>query len=279
LLDFEHLEEYNTIRDLMEQSIAKKLAANGQLLWGDKSPNLQHFAKELMLLIPEARFIHIVRDGRANAYSMSSRSYKNLKLSAQEWVDGNVYGVINQEMLGAEQYKFLKYEDLLSEPESELKALCEFLAIEYTEAMLDLSDDNLPEEKKYVKSFFDVSKIDKWKEQLSPSEVEKIEKIQGPLLKQLGYDLAAPDIVQYKQLPLWRRLFYNQVDNVKQLFRGKQMGMKEKEKVVLKFSLKNRVYSFLTVLVRDFVHFRIFKSLFSRYFYKEKFLKRKDPEK
>ncbi len=275
IIDYEHLEEYATIRDLIEQSIAKKLATNGQLVWGDKSPNLQHFAKDLMLLIPEAKFLHIVRDGRANAYSMSSRSYKNLRLSAQEWVDGNVYGMLNQEILGTERYKILKYEDLLQEPEKELRGVCNFLEIEFVAEMMDLSDDTLPEEKKYVKSFFDRSKIDKWKKQLSTAEIEKIEGIQGPLLKQLDYPLAAKKTLKYQQLPLWQRIGYNQVDNLKQLFRGKQIGMKDKEKVVLKFSLKNRVYSFLTVWIRDFVHMRIFKSWFSRYFYKEKFFKKK----
>lgn len=274
LLDYKNADQYNTVRDLVDGSIAKKLAQKGKLVWGDKSPNLQHFLGELMALIPNAKFLHIIRDGRATAYSMHKRSYKNLKLCAQEWVDGNIFGWVNEDVLGPDQYKVLKYEDLLNNPSKELESVCSFLEIPYSEKMLDLSNDHLNEKQQYVKSKIDRSKIDKWKNQLQHNQIQQIEMIQGPLLKQMGYKLFDQKNKKFKQLSLRRRMFYNQIDNVKQLFRSKQIGMRNQEKVVIRLSLKNRVYSFLTVLIRDFFTLKIFKSLFSRYFYTEKYMKK-----
>lgn len=274
LIDFEHVEKYDNIRALIQQSIYKKTIKKGKQIWGDKSPNLQHYLSDLMLLIPEAKIIHIIRDGRANAYSMSTRSYKNLELSAQQWVEGNIFGLVNQNILGKENYKLLKYEDLLQNPEKELKAVCEFLEIPFSSEMLDLSDDNLSADKRYVKNFFDTSKINKWTKQLSKKELQKVERIQGPLLQKLGYSLENKTI-NFKILSLRRKILLNQMDNLAQLFRRKRIGMKGQEFVELDLSFKNRLYSFLTVLTRDFMSLPIFKALFSRYFFKEKYYKKR----
>ena len=270
-LDYRNIEKYDTIRDLVESSIEKKLSETEKIIWGDKSPNLQHFANDIMLFLPKAKFIHIVRDGRANAYSMSTRSYKNLSLSAQEWVDGNIYGMVNQEILGKEHYKIIRYEDLLSNPEKVAKEVCIFLDIPFASEMIKLSDEVRDKENSYVKNFFDESKIDKWKQQLSSQKLKKVETIQGPLLKELGYELQTPSVgLNYKQLSLRQRIWYNQKDNIKQLFHRRRIGMKDKEMVKLIIPFKQRAYTFLMVLIRDLMNFTIFKSLFSHFFYKEK---------
>lgn len=275
LLDFQNIHQYEDIRALIKQSIYKKIDQNGKKIWGDKSPNLQHYINDLMLLIPEAKILHIVRDGRANAYSMSSRSYKNLELSAQEWVDGNIFGLVNQNILGNKNYKILLYENLLIDPERELKSVCDFLEIPYSATMLDLSDNKIAEEKRYVKSFFDTSKIDNWKQQISQKDLKKVESIQGTLLEKLDYKLTMhPN--NFKTLSLRRRIFLNQKDNLKLLFKRKRTGMKEQQFVEMNLSFKNRLYTFLTVLTRDFMSLPIFKSLFSRYFYKKKYFQKKE---
>ncbi len=275
LIDVENINQYDNIRDLISTSINKKIERNNKQLWGDKSPNLQHFFNDLQLLIPAAKIIHIVRDGRANAYSMSTRSHKNLELAAQEWLDGNIYGLVNQEMIGKQQYMIIKYEKLLGQTAETLASICDFLEIPFSKKILDLSPTNdLSEEKQYVKTSIDKSKINTWKKELSTKEILKIEQIQGGLLEQLGYHLIN-DIEEkdFKPLSLRRRIWYNQKDNVKQIFRAKQIGMKQKENIIIHRSFRSRIYQFLTVFIRDLVALPIFKSLFSNYFYKEKYYK------
>ncbi|MEM1119743.1 MAG: sulfotransferase [Bacteroidota bacterium] len=276
LLDYKNAKAYGNIQALIQQSIYKKISAKGKQIWGDKSPNLQHFTSDLMRLIPEAKFIHIVRDGRANAFSMSKRSYKNLQLSAQQWVEGNVYGLVNQATLGKEKYQIVKYEDLLLRPEEVLRSICTFLDIPFSAAMFDLSSHKeIASDKRYVKTFFDTSKIDKWKQQLSEKELLKVERIQGALLQKLGYPLEN-EALDFKVLSLGRKLFLNQIDNFTQLFRSKKIGMREQELVELNISVKHRLYQFFTALTRDFMSLPIFKALFSRYFYKKKFFTKRE---
>ena len=270
LIDYKNIVDYSDIRNLIQQSIHKKIKKENKKIWGDKSPNLQHYTNDLMLLIPDAKILHIVRDGRANAYSTSTRSYRNLKLSAQDWVDGNIAGLVNQQILGVENYKLLRYEDLLRDPKSTLESVCDFLEIPFSSAMLDLEDKQIEEDKRYVKSYFDTSKIDAWKKQLNKNEIKTIESIQGDLLKKMDYELSS-DVTSSKNLSLRRRIFLNQKDNVKSLFRSRQKGMKEQEMVELNLSFKNRLYSFLLVLIRDVMSRSIFRSLFSRFFYREKY--------
>ncbi len=275
LIDTDNLSDYQTIQELIQQSIYKKITTEQTVLWGDKSPNAQHYIKDLKLLIPEAKFLHIVRDGRANAYSMSKRSYQNLRLSAQHWVDGNIFGLVNQDVLGKDSYKLLRYEDLLTNPEKELQTVCTFLEIPFNKEMLNLSDNALQEEKQYVKTYFDTSKINAWQEQLSKKSIEEVETIQGPLLEKLGYQLTTTPAT-FKILSLRKKIYLNQIDNIKHLFRRKKLGMRGQEIIELELSFKNRLYTYLTVLARDVLPLPIIKSLFSRYFYKEKYFNKKE---
>jgi len=201
VIDYQNVENYESVRDLIRGSIEKKVAKAAKTVWGDKSPNLQHYLDDLLLLIPDVKILHIVRDGRAKQLSGSQ----------------------------------------LEQPES------------------------------YVKNFFDASKIDDWKKQLSLKQIHQIEEIQGPLLKEMKYELAtATNDLNFRPVSLFRQIRYNQQDNIKQLFRRKRIGMKDFQMVELNIPFKVRVKTFFRVLVRDIFSLAIFKKYFSRIFYKEK---------
>ncbi len=271
LIDYKKIENYKNLRQLISESIDQKTTRAGKQIWGDKSPNLQHYLDDLILLIPNAKILHVVRDGRANAHSMSRRSYQNLALSAQRWVDGNIAGMVNQNLLGEKQYKMIHYEKILQDPESEAKAICEFLDIPFASEMLTLSDEKLARPKSYVKDFFDQSKIKNWQQQLTAKQINKIENIQGPLLKKMAYELQTPpQKLNFQLLSLRQKICYRQIDNFKQLFKGKKIGMKNKELIEIKIPLRLRVFTFFKVLTRDLFSLAIFKALFSRLFYKQK---------
>ena len=272
LIDLDAIAEHRNIRSLIQHSIDKKLKQHNKQLWGDKSPNLQHYLNDLTLLMPDTKIIHIIRDGRANAYSMSRRSYQHLSLSAQYWVDGNIEGFVNQQILGEDRYKIIYYEQLLQNPEAEMKLVCQFLNLPYSSEMLALADELTSSDKSYVKNFFDTQKINTWKQALTNNQIKQVEAIQRPLLEKLNYALVNP--VKYQPLSLTRRILYNQMDNFKQLFRSKRIGMKNREKVLLRISLKNRLKIFIKTIVSDFFSRPIFKTLFSQLFYTQKYFRK-----
>jgi len=272
LLDLENFANYTTIQELLAGSIQKKLVSNGKQLWVDKAPNLQHYVNDVALLMPRAKFLHIVRDGRANADSMSRRSYRHLKLSAQHWLDGNVQGVVNQQIMGSDHYLIIRYEDLLAQPEATLRTVCDFVGVDFKVAMLTPDSKDVPEEQQYVKSFLDTSKIDSWRKKRSAKEIEQMETIQGGLLHTFGYTLNHPALAKSaKPLRLRSRIYYNQADSFRALFRRKRMGMIDKENVELDLSFRSRLIAFGTQFVSDFLSRPIYKSLFSRYFYRSKY--------
>ncbi len=274
IMDTENISSYHSARDFLQGSIQKQLTTKGKKIWGDKAPNLQHFMSDVMLVCPQAKVIHMIRDGRANAASMSARSYKNLRLSAQAWLDGNTFGITNQDILGRENHMLVRYEDLLLEPRKILSSVCEFLGLEFKEEMLRLGTDESQDN--YVKNTIDTSKIDAWKTKLKSSEIRQIETIQGGMLQRLGYDLQelSPN-VKSKPLGVFQKIRLTQWDNFRQLFRSKAKGMKNKKLVDIKRPLSLRIKEFVTVFVRDVFKLEIFRSLFSKYYYQDKYYKDK----
>lgn len=277
LINSDTIKEGDSIQAIIKRSISEKLAKEGKQIWGDKSPNLQHFLGDLKLLMPAAKIIHIVRDGRPTAYSLHKRGYQHLLLSAQQWVDGNTCSLVNQQMVGEEQYKIIKYEDLLRNPESEMRSVCEFLEIPFAPAIIQLEDKEIDQDKRYVKTFFDQSKIDGWKKQLTKQQVEKVEKIQGPLLERFGYELQSPQSSNaHRPLPFWRRFRYTMSDNFRQLFRSKRMAMVNRENVEVKLPLKTRIYTFFRVIAWQLLAEPLKVKYFSRFYYRERYYPTED---
>ncbi len=271
LINPELVSANSTLKQTIERSIQSKLETEQKLIWGDKSPNLQHFIQDMECLIPGAKYIHIYRDGRATANSMHQRARTDIKLAAQSWVDGNAYGIVNQKLLGQEQYFMVKYEDLIVNPERTLRQICEFLKLEFDPGMLLTTEPKAEENTKYVSSFMDREKIDAWQKTLTKQQIRRIEQIQSPLLKKFNYTLTQSlKKESVKMLSLRQKLWLSQVDNFKDLFVKKKKGMKDRMIVDLNIPFKKRVHHLLMRLTRDFTSLDIFKALFPRSFIKQK---------
>jgi hypothetical protein len=262
-LDYENLEKYDSVKDLIEASIRHRLEKKKKIIWGDKSPNLQHYTAEILELIPEAKFIHIIRDGRATAYSHASRAHKNILIAAQEWVKGNTAAFVNQQILGNKQHLTIKYENLLAFPEETARKICSFLELEFHTSMLEMSNGD--EEKSYVKSTFDTSKINAFKTQIPSETLQKIENIQAPLLQKMGYDIIHPETLKTaKPLGVFKWIWLHQKDSFKMLFRSKRMGMINRKNVEIPISFRNRWSKFVLNLAHDFLPKEIYFNLLDK---------------
>lgn len=276
-LDYEDRPAGETLQQLIHRSIDQRLTDHQKQCWGDKGPNLQYYMPGLLQLFPKARFVHIVRDGRATALSMSRRSYQSLRLSAQEWVDGNVQAMVQREVMGLQRVLIIRFEDLLSEPEETLRKVCNFLSITYSAQMLDLQQD-IPEEERYVKSSLQPDKINAFQKELPPHRLRQLERIQGPLLRRLGYQLLSdPPLTDFRPLSLSRQILLRQAGNFHQLFRYRREGMVGRKKVEVTMSFPRRVHHFLMYLSRDLFSKSIHRRLFQSVYYKKKYY-RKDHE-
>ncbi len=100
----------------------------GKPRWGDKTPNYVKRMKAIERWIPEAHFVHMVRDGRDAALSRFKRLLKEpppMDVVAERWVK-KIEGARAD---GAElsNYIEVQYEELVRDTEPQLQRVCEFL--------------------------------------------------------------------------------------------------------------------------------------------------------
>jgi hypothetical protein len=109
----------------------------GKARWIEKTPRHLLMTDLLRRLWPEARIVRIVRDPRDVALSLAGLPF------AKESVVGNLVRVDQDDRASRDRIATdalamtLRYEDLVSEPERELRRICEFIGEPYEPAMLD----------------------------------------------------------------------------------------------------------------------------------------------
>jgi hypothetical protein len=139
---------------------------------------------------PDARAIHIVRDGRAVARSLVSMDWgpDTIEAAAAEWREAIEGGRAGRTAFG-DRYLEVGYEALLADPRSRTADLFAWLG-------LDLTDDTRERVLVEAASEFNVDpgapgvQTDKWRDALSADEVAAVERVAGEQLEACGYELA-----------------------------------------------------------------------------------------
>ena len=137
-----------------------------------------------------------------------------------------IIGRLDGAIAGPDRYLEVKYEDLLSDPDTTFRRILRFLDIEFNDVVtFEESTEGVVAPAnthgnvgKYVLPYFDTTKASAWKDKLTADEIKTVERIGGDLLQELGYDLLqySPDgpfealspwrVVSKRQGKLFRRL-------------------------------------------------------------------------
>jgi hypothetical protein len=143
----------------------------------------RHFDK-LLKIWPDARFIHIVRDGRDVARSCIGMGWAgNVWTGIERWLEAETLLAEIEQQLPSDRKMNLTYEELIIDPVAALKQICNFIAIEYDAAML-----NYPQT-----STYDVpnpSLIGQWQRKMSDHEIQLVESRIADMLVARGYQLS-----------------------------------------------------------------------------------------
>lgn len=182
----------------------------GKAIVGNKTPDSVRRIRTLHGLWREARFVHLIRDGRDVALSLINWPKVHQKKpgtfptwkdnpveTAALWWELNVRcGRQAAGWLGPELYYEIRYESLIANPAAECAALCSFLRLPYDEAMVrhherrkasTSSGAATPDWRPVTQGLRD------WRSQMSAEDVERFEAAAGGLLDELGYSRAVPE--------------------------------------------------------------------------------------
>lgn len=169
----------------------------GKARWGDKRPFYYSFVDELDRLYPDAQFVHVVRDGRACAASLKRPPFDyGSERAMVTWLNAVHSCRRAGERLGPERYHEVRYEDLVADPETSLRAMCGFLGEDFDPAMLapeEVVDLVVPagfEQHGQIKAGVNAASVAKWRTELSAGEIATMESVGGDWLRRFGYEVA-----------------------------------------------------------------------------------------
>lgn len=172
----------------------------------EKTPGHARFAAEIREVLPNARFLHVIRDGRAVAASLKAASTSfgeawappRATTAIRMWM-GHVRDARGaRDIFGDEHYLEVRYEDALAAPKETLVQLARFAGLEPTDDAIRRAVET--HDAKAIRSgkgheiwrtepegFFRKATSDGWKQELGLVERIKIRHYAGDMLRSLGY--------------------------------------------------------------------------------------------
>lgn len=185
----------------------------GKSRWGEKTPMYCLHMSAIARLLPEAHFIHVIRDGRDVALSVRGLWFApgdSIEALAADWRDR--IRTAREEGQHCRRYLEVRYEELVADPRAVLRRICDYLELPYEsemEAYYRRAPERLQEHEtrygrdgrvivtkeqrlhnqRFTKHPPDTSRVFRWRREMSGDECERFERVAGDLLGELGYEL------------------------------------------------------------------------------------------
>ena len=183
-------EYYQTAVRSWQVNDALATAHDGQFIV-DSTKNPRRL-KSLYLIRPhQFRVIYLVRDGRAVAASTLRREGTPIATAAKDWKRSNEKVSLVLRTIPASKRFFLRYEDLCDSPQEQLKRVCQFIGIDYSEKMLQLGENipqphSIPGNPMLHKKLTHITKDERWRSELTSDQLAEFERVAGNLNQRLG---------------------------------------------------------------------------------------------
>lgn len=206
-----HVKTYSDLISLVVARYAEVRHNSGYRFWVDHTPESIANIGYLLSLFPDAKFIHIVRDGRGVASSILRTHWGPTNVyDAALWWRGNLaIGLAAETKFGSKKIMRVNFEDLLVKPEKTLKKICDFVGLNYSHLMLNANGFDVPEytqrQHHLIGSALSVKRVNAWGNELTQREIQVFEIVTKELLSYLDYSQTA----LANHPPLKRREIYS----------------------------------------------------------------------
>lgn len=185
-------------------------SAQGKPRAGEKTPDDTFLMREIDAMLPEARFIHVIRDPRDTVLSWQKTWFapsRDPGVLGAGWRHHVETG--RQGGTAVAHYVETRYEDLVRSPQRELRRLCQYLELEYSPAMENPSrqgaariarlngrmhasgrmisrEDRTSIHRNLAQPPIQ-ARVDVWRREMSAADRKAVERAASPLMQELGY--------------------------------------------------------------------------------------------
>lgn len=179
---------------------------------GEKTPGYCEHIPAIRGMLPEAHFLHIIRDGRDAALSLRRTWFapgKDMPTLAAYWK--RLVRRAREAGLGSPAYLEVRYEDLVTNPQPTLQAICSFINLVFHPAMLRywertpvrlrehktrrradggviVTHEQRLEQQRLTTRSPQSGRISRWRIEMTAQEHAEFLGVAGDLLEELGYD-------------------------------------------------------------------------------------------
>jgi Sulfotransferase family len=221
LSESELLERLRALKPFNSPDVARAFyaayaARHGKARVGDKTPRYVTRMKRIAGALPEARFIHVIRDGRDVLLSLNRRLVElrdsepvPVERFARRW-RRRVKNAHRADL--GERYMELRYEDLVTATEPTLRRVCERIDLDFDPTMLsyheraaerleEMNRDRSREGRRVVSGAERMTahartaappsaeRVYAWKAEMSAEDRRAFDAVAGDLLSELGYEV------------------------------------------------------------------------------------------
>jgi hypothetical protein len=187
--------DYASIISCLNRSFA---ASEGKIIWGDKTPGYVLSLATIKKIFPNARVIHMIRDGRDVVESLLKNwkvgpQTNDFKKTVEYWKKHVTVGIKEGPLYFGENYIEVRYEELVSEPNRVLNEICDFLMIPMQQSMLNFSQsagEYTPNWKHHTNTNkpLNTASVFKWKDEYDNRKGYLFSLLAGKLLLKLDYE-------------------------------------------------------------------------------------------
>ncbi len=199
-----HADRSCTAPEAFEAFLRYETGLHGKTIPCDHTPRNVRYAEQILRLYPAAKVIHMVRDPRD---VLASQKHKWRMRAGEEPLEETLRRRVNYHPVltslrwnaalregdavsGHERYRVVRFEDLLRDPQAQLRSLCDFLELDFQSRMLDVPLVNSSFQKTNGRGV-DPAATGRWPWALTATEVRICQRLTREGMRRHGYEPAS----------------------------------------------------------------------------------------